>query len=307
VGSNPTPPARNNNRLNSDFVTSRDYFHLLPTSIDWEDFKEYLNKVYRPNWSKQCFCYARKYYSFLENPSKLETFNGYTKNNIRKALIALSKYLGIYRQFKARMEDYGIKWSRSTSIDAFFRMINNKNNDVIKWLEENTKLLDRNCSTYLKFVLVSGLRTHEAIDSFNLIIKLNAEGKLGEYYKEECQTLEHFRYPKLFFRNTKNCFVTMIPKAIIKEITECTLVTYETIRKRLQRKKKSMRTNELRDYYATFMVRHGLIKEEVDLLQGRIGKSIFVRHYFSPAINELRNRVFNALSELQKAIPKREG
>ena len=58
--------------------------------------------------------------------------------------------------------------------------------------------------------------------------------------------------------------------------------------------------NGFRDYYGTFMVRHGLIKEEVDLLQGRITKSIFVRHYWSPAIKELKLRVFKALEELEQ-------
>ena len=62
------------------------------------------------------------------------------------------------------------------------------------------------------------------------------------------------------------------------------------------------RINELRDFYATFMVRHGLIKEEVDLLQGRISKSIFVRHYWSPVLKELQKRVFKALKELELNI-----
>ena len=39
------------------------------------------------------------------------------------------------------------------------------------------------------------------------------------------------------------------------------------------------------------MLNHELMKEEVDLLQGRVGKSIFVRHYWSPAITELRESV----------------
>ena len=47
------------------------------------------------------------------------------------------------------------------------------------------------------------------------------------------------------------------------------------------------------------MLNHGLIKEEVDLLPGRVGKSIFVRHYRSPAITELRDRVFKALDQLR--------
>ena len=50
------------------------------------------------------------------------------------------------------------------------------------------------------------------------------------------------------------------------------------------------------------MVKHGLIREEVDLLQGRIPKNIFVRHYWSPDFKDLRNRVMTALTELEQAL-----
>ena len=50
------------------------------------------------------------------------------------------------------------------------------------------------------------------------------------------------------------------------------------------------------------MVKHGLIREEVDLLQGRIPKSIFVRHYWSPDFKDLRNRVMTALTELEQTL-----
>ena len=60
--------------------------------------------------------------------------------------------------------------------------------------------------------------------------------------------------------------------------------------------------NELRDYWGTFMVNNGLIREEVDLLQGRISKSIFVRSYWSPAIRELRDRVFKAVKDIAEKI-----
>ena len=86
------------------------------------------------------------------------------------------------------------------------------------------------------------------------------------------------------------------------EIVSKEKVTYSMIKMKLQRNQLPIRLNELRDYYGTFMVRHGLIKEEVDLLQGRIGKSVFVRHYWSPAIKELRQRVLKALKELESNI-----
>jgi hypothetical protein len=50
--------------------------------------------------------------------------------------------------------------------------------------------------------------------------------------------------------------------------------------------------------YGTFMIRHGLVAQEADLLCGRIPPSIFVRHYFSPAIKELKERTLKAVEEM---------
>ncbi len=181
--------------------------------------------------------------------------------------------------------------------------MNNANNDVIDWFDEATRVLDDNDLTlYLEFVLMSGLGKSEAINSFNLMIELHDKKKLNEYYNEELSTIEHFRHPDMFFRRTKNVFISMITKHRAMQIVQCEPVTYEMIRKRLYRRGLNVRIRNLRDYYATFMVRHGLIKEEVDLLQGRISKSIFVRHYWSPAISELRQRVFKALKELEQTV-----
>jgi intergrase/recombinase len=67
------------------------------------------------------------------------------------------------------------------------------------------------------------------------------------------------------------------------------------------------RIKDLREHFATYMLNHGLLREEIDLIQGRIGKSLFIKHYFSPAINDLKNRMLSAnqriISELrQKAL-----
>jgi len=47
---------------------------------------------------------------------------------------------------------------------------------------------------------------------------------------------------------------------------------------------------ELRNHFTTFMVRHGLIREEADLLQGRIPANVFIRHYWTPSFDELKDR-----------------
>jgi len=43
-----------------------------------------------------------------------------------------------------------------------------------------------------------------------------------------------------------------------------------------KRQEMRIRRDELRDYLGTFMLNHELMKEEADLLQGRISKSVSV-------------------------------
>jgi len=79
-------------------------------------------------------------------------------------------------------------------------------------------------------------------------------------------------------------------------------VSYYSIHCFLMRRKISLRIKELRSYYASFMVRHNIISEEVDLLQGRIPKSVFARHYLKENPTELRNRVLTALTLLEQTL-----
>jgi intergrase/recombinase len=271
--------------------------------IDWGSFRDWVHSKYSDTYANNIYLYASKYSSLFNNPSGIEQFSPDKKNHILKGLIALSKYLGVYNEFQKRLEDYGVKWSRKGSVDSFLRIMNSKSSDVLEWVQKATRVLDdKTLSTFLRFCTLSGLRKAEAIHSFNLILKLHKSGDLGEYYNRESQTLEHFNYPKLFLRNSKNVFISMIPEALVREIAETEPVTYQMLRGRLYRRDMRMRLNELRDYWGTFMVNHGLIREEVDLLQGRISKSIFVRNYWSPAIRELRDRVFKALEQLKREL-----
>jgi len=97
-------------------------------------------------------------------------------------------------------------------------------------------------------------------------------------------------------------FFSLIPEELIDEIAASEPITYSMLKGRLYRREIRMRVDELRDHWGTFMLDHGLIKEEVDLLQGRVGKSLFVRHYWSPAMTELRDRVFQALELLEPKL-----
>jgi intergrase/recombinase len=139
---------------------------------------------------------------------------------------------------------------------------------------------------------------NEAINSFNKVIELSREHRLNEYYDEGLSCLCHFKYPKTFIRGTKNCFITFIGQGFLDEIAKSKPLSYHSIRKRLEHKKIRLRFNELRDYFGTYMLQHGLLEQEVNLLQGRIPVSIFIRHYWSPKLRELGDRVFKAIETL---------
>jgi len=142
----------------------------------------------------------------------------------------------------------------------------------------------------------------EGIKSFNKIIELNKQKRLNDYYNEDLNVLEHFKYSKDFLRNSKNVYISIIPTYLVLQIANSKRVSYSTIRKRLKRNGLKVRIKELRQYYGSFMVRHGLIREEVDLLQGRVPRSIFVRNYLTIAFKELRDRVFEALKQLEQTL-----
>ena len=218
------------------------YIHKFDVSaIDWNDFRDYVFKKYAKSWAYTVYAYAKKYVHLINNPSRLETFSDSKKNSVLKSLTAFSKYYGFYEEIKKRIKDYGIRYSRSSSIDAFLRIFSTNNRDVLVWYHKAFNLLNEESRTYLKFLLLSGLRPSEGIESFNLI-----RTKLNGYYNEELGALEHFRFKEIFLRNTKNAFITIIPRSFIMKIAEKDKVTYSMVKKRFQRNHTPIRLNELR-------------------------------------------------------------
>jgi intergrase/recombinase len=240
--------------------------------------------------------YTKRYNHLLfGNLREIDLITESCRNNAIKALIILSKYIGYHEEFRSALKSYGIKLHRPDAFVSFTRLYTNHNSDLWQWYAAIQPVLNTNEKLLLEYLRLSGLRKEEGVISFNKIIELSKEGKLGSYLNED-GFLEHFQFRKLFLRGTKNVYLSIVPKSLIDEIAKSESVGYNAILKRLQRRKMRSRICELRDAYGTFMVRHGLIKEEVDLLQGRIPPSIFIRHYWSPSFKDLRDRTLNALS-----------
>ena len=81
--------------------------------IDWDDFRKWLENKYSESWAKNVFYCAEKYHEMLDGDlTELESFSKSKKNNVLKSLVTLSKYLGMYEEFKDRESNYGIQWGR---------------------------------------------------------------------------------------------------------------------------------------------------------------------------------------------------
>jgi len=232
----------------------------------------------------------------------VETFSNYKRNHVIKSLIALSKFLGIYRDFKQRLMDHGIKLSVQDSFASFLRILTVNVDEILDWYRSACEVLKEHERLYFKFMLLTGLRRTEGIIAFNRIIELHKANKLEDYYDYTLNCLMHFKYPKDFIRRTKNCYISFIPESLVNKIANSKPVSQSTIRKRLRKNNLRCEINKLRDFYGTYLLKHGILEQEINLLQGRIPKSIFIKHYWSPNLKDLRTRIFEALKQLEQQL-----
>jgi hypothetical protein len=236
-----------------------------------------------------------KHYDCLENPQKLNEIPVSNRGNILKTMVNLAKFLGVYEDYKGKLKQNGIHWANNDdSFNSFLRIINNNHSNLGAWYKDAQNILRNNEKLWLRFNLLTGLRKEESITAFNLIIQLSKDSKLGDYYNQELGVLEHFKYGVLFLRHTKNCYISLVTKDLINEVCNSQPVSYSAIRKRLTRKRQALRIKEQRSYFATVLRKSGILSEYIDLIQGRIPKSVFARHYLK--IEDLKELVSQVLA-----------
>ena len=74
------------------------------------------------------------------------------------------------------------------------------------------------------------------------------------------------------------------------------------MRKRLEHRGMNQRFKDLRSFYSSFMAKNGLMSEEIDLLQGRVPRSVFARHYLKENIDEFKARVLEGAAKLETLL-----
>ena len=273
-------------------------------SFDWIGFGVWLRgKGLSEQYCRAVVSDSKKYGHLLFDVNGLASLVG-VGQNVLKALANLSKFLGCYEEYRNRMKSYGLKWSSGNgAFDGFLHILSNgeKHSSLSEWIRSVKPLLTEEESLFVRFLAVTGMRKGEGVLSFNKIISMNAEGRLNEYFNKELGLLEHYK-DKRFLRGTKNAFISCVSEALVLEIANSKPISYNAIHCRLLRRKIKLRLKELRSYQNSYLRKSGVISELVDVLAGRIPKSVFIRHYLSEDVKKLSGVVVGLLPKLEEEL-----
>lgn len=198
-----------------------------------------------------------------------------------KALTSLSKFSGSYDVWKSIMVKHGLKWSSENTLNVFQHIVNEANYDVmIRWVKEVMSKLPNSYYNIIIYNILTGLRPNEACQSVDLIRR-----DFVKYFNRNEFMIEHFRYPEIFLRRTKKAYISIATDIVLDIARQCGTHSYYALKMMMRRKGIAMNMAFCRKIFATYLRNKGIEAEIIDLLQGRIPKSVFVRHYFRPDFN----------------------
>jgi intergrase/recombinase len=170
---------------------------------------------------------------------------------------------------------------------------------MLQWLRQARQELPKSYSDFFVFCTLTGLRASECVSCIKLIKEPES---IKTYYNENRQCLEHFRFAKIFIRRTKAAYISLADKEILEIAQNCTNIpSYNALKKALMRRSLDMQLKYCRKIFTSYLRQSGIESEIVDLLQGRVPKSVFARHYFTPSL-EYRDKVILALDKLKEQI-----
>jgi hypothetical protein len=264
-------------------------------------FRAYLLKERRKKTVDKLMNFTAKYGHILQtqDASELLKLSSDNRRHTMCALACLSKYLGCYNQWKGIKERYDLKWTNNRDIDIFNAIMDSKNNysSMLAWLKESCSQLPEPHRNVLLYTTMTGLRASEAFYSIHLL-----HTQADNYLNKERLMIEHFKYPDFFLRRTKKAYISLATPTILEIAQKCSDKGENAFRHSVKRLHLQDRVKLCRKIFATHLRMQGITPEIIDLLQGRIPKSVFARHYLRLDIDVEFQKVRNALASLNDVI-----
>ena len=273
---------------------------VTTTTLDSEQFKQYLLADGRKN-IKQVLLYAAKYGYILNtyNASAILPLSTNKRHHAMEALVSLSKYQGKYHVWKEIKEKYQLKWSNGDSFEVFEGILEGHNNypAMMEWLRDTISKIPEPYRNVLIFDTLCGLRPSEAFQSLCLI-----QSDLQNYLRSDKMILEHYRYRALFVRRSKKAFISIVNEQVLQIAKQSNNCGYDAFRSYLKKRGLAMNMAYCRKIHGTYLRKHGVESELVDLLHGRVPKTVFARHYFRPDFELEMKRIRNLTMQLYQEI-----
>jgi intergrase/recombinase len=266
----------------------------------WAGFEEYLLKSHNKHTAKTRILYSKKFYKILTeevNAQHLLMLPNQKRIHVMKALATLSKYIGCYDKWKDIKERYQLKWSNGDNLETFNNILMNGEQNytsMIKWLKDTYSKLPSSYSNILLFNALTGLRPEETVQS----IKLLHTNK--DVYLKHDTILEHYKYPDVFIRRTKKAYISIVTEPILHIGKESGDHSYNALRLFIKRKGLDMNMSFCRKIFATHLKNSAIEQETIDLLQGRLPRSVFARHYFRPDFDH--QKIKDSINSLYESL-----
>jgi hypothetical protein len=278
------------------------------TDWRWQQFHNFLLQQMTVKTAEDRLRYARKFQQTLYtgDATALLQLSPNKRIHVMKALSALARFTGRSDVWQSIYQKYQLSWSTGTEkLDVFQRFFDDSKtlDRMIQWAKEAISVLPPDIAAAIKFNCLTGLRSSEVVECVRLLNVPSNSGEYNYYYNPERQCLEHFRYPEIFLRRTKAAYISLVNDeilAIAKSIKK--IPTINALKMQCKHRCLSMQLKYCRKIYASWLRQQGGLESEiVDLLQGRVPKTVFSRHYLIPA-DTLKDRVLEAVIKLKSKL-----
>src|SRR5690606_27108189 len=189
-----------------------------------------------------------------------------------KGLAALTKYMGVYEEWKRLQKQFGLKWtafspeSEAAYFEETFYNDSASFTNMLDWIKKVRTQIPADVAAVLDYTTLTGLRAEEAIFS---IQKLQDPESRKKYVNNDKMTLEHFQYPDLFIRRTKKAYVSIITDDILRLAEQARGATcYRTVQYHLNSRKLGVHLKYCRKVFGTYLRMNGIEEEFIDIIQG---------------------------------------
>ncbi len=269
----------------------------LAIRLDYEGFERFLTNEKKRN-ARQIMSYAKRYGHVLQtgNAREIMQLGPNNRRHCMEAIVYFSKYLGVYQIWKEIKERYALQWTVQNDMAIFQNMIDAANNyeSMLEWLKQACQKVPH-YKEILVYGAITGLRAAEICYSINLL-----RSDFDGYYDKDRRILLHFKYPQIFIRNTKKAYISVVTDGLIH--SNYRHITYSMIRKAVERAGLQMNLGFTRKIFATYLYTNGIDSQTIDLLQGRLPKTVFARHYNRPNFEKEIEKVRACLNNLSDSI-----